>query len=105
MTAGALAFPTIVPSSVLGERAPSKRVHLGCIGVGGQGTGLMKNALYNKKAQVVAVCDCFASRREQALQTIKEIYQEQGRATDSEAKAYADFRKMLAREDIDGVII
>lgn len=104
-TLGTLAFPTIVPSTVFGKQAPSKRVHLGCIGVGGQGTGLMNNALYNKQAQVVAVCDCFASRRQKALDKIKTVYTEQGRAAEAKATAYADFREMLAREDIDGVII
>lgn len=105
VTTGAFAIPTIVPSSVFGETAPSNQVHLGCIGVGGQGTGLMKNALHNDSAKVVAICDCFASRREAALNTIKEIYMQQQRVTDIGAKAYADFRELLERKDIDGVII
>jgi hypothetical protein len=105
VTAGAFAIPTIVSSSVFGETAPSNRVHLASIGVGGQGSGLMRNALYNDKAQIVAVSDCFASRRQKALDTIKEIYTQQGREKDIGAKAYADFRELLGREDIDGVIV
>ncbi len=103
--AGAFGIPAIVPSSVFGETAPSNLVTVGCIGVGGQGTGLMKNTLYNKQARVVAVCDCFASRRQKALDTIKEIYTQQGRPEETGAKAYVDFRELLAREDIDCVII
>ena len=105
VTAGAFAIPTIVPSSVFGQTAPSNRVHLASIGIGGQGSGLMRNALYNDKAQIVAVSDCFASRRQKALDTIKEIYTKQGREKDIGAKAYADFRELLGREDIDGVIV
>lgn len=104
-TAGAFAIPTIVPSSVFGKAAPSNRVNIGCIGVGGQGSGLMKNALYNDQAQIVAVCDCFASRRQKALTTVKEIYNQTGRKSGIDAKEYVDFRELLTREDIDGVII
>lgn len=103
--AGTFAIPTFVPSSVFGKAAPSNRVHIGCIGVGGQGTHDMKNALYLDQAQVVAVSDCWVSRREKALKLINEIYTQQGRASDAAAKAYADFRELLAREDIDAVIV
>ncbi|AQT68143.1 Inositol 2-dehydrogenase [Anaerohalosphaera lusitana] len=102
---GALSIPTIVPSSVFGKNAPSNRVNIGCIGVGNQGSGLMKNVLYNDQAQVVAVCDCFASRRQAALDTIKDIYTQTGKESRINAKAYADFRELLAREDIDGITV
>lgn len=118
-TAFAVASPTIISSTALGQgntpetsekiqtniKAPSERVNLGFIGVGGRGGGLLRWALSNKQAQVVAVSDCFTSRRQKALKTIKETYAEQGRPADASAKDYADFREMLAREDIDGVVI
>jgi len=107
-TAFAAAVPTIISSAALGmgnTPAPSGRVNLGFIGVGGRGDRLMKGALYNKNAQVVAVCDCFGSKRKKALETIKDIYTKEGRQADAGAKAYADFRELLARKDIDGVVI
>ena len=104
-TAGVLSIPTVVPSSVFGKTAPSNKVHLASIGVGGQGSGLLRNASYNESAVVVAVSDCFASRRQNALNSIKEIYAQQGREKEFCAKEYADFRELLAREDIDGIII
>lgn len=118
-TAFAAAVPTIISSTALGMsnppapgekikgniKAPSGRVNLGFIGVGGRGGGLMRGALYNKNAQVVAVSDCFGSKREKALETIKDIYTKEGRQADTDAKEFADFREMLAREDIDGVVI
>jgi len=105
MTAGALSVPAIVPSTVFGETAPSNRINIGCIGVGNQGSGLMSNVLYNGQARVLAVCDCFASKRAKALGTIKEIYTRQNRLGDVNAKSYGDFRELLANKDIDGVII
>jgi len=35
--AAAVALPTIVPSSVFGAKAPSNRINMGCIGLGGMG--------------------------------------------------------------------
>ena len=105
-TAFAAAMPNIISSTALGKGntpAPSERVNLGFIGVGSRGSGLLGGTLSNKNAQVVAVSDCFASKRENALKAIKDSYTKQGRQV--EAKGYADFREMLAREDIDGVVI
>ena len=48
--AGAVAAPTIIPSTVLGKDAPSNKITLGLIGCGGQGTGNMRN-LMNQQAQ------------------------------------------------------
>ena len=62
----ALVMPTIVPSSVLGANAPSKRVALGHIGVGGQGSGVMNGFLGLAQGQSVAVCDPIKERREAA---------------------------------------
>ncbi len=62
-------------------------------------------ALQNKKAQVVAVSDCFTSRIQAALKAVSDTYAGQGRKADTPAKDYADFRQMLARPDIDGVVI
>ena len=56
----ALAFPYIVPSSVLGKAdnvAPSSRITMGSIGVGGMGTNNMRAFLNQSDVQVVAVCD------------------------------------------------
>ncbi|NLF56486.1 MAG: gfo/Idh/MocA family oxidoreductase, partial [Candidatus Hydrogenedens sp.] len=58
--AGAAAFPHIIPGSALGldgAVAPSNRITVGSIGVGGMGTGNLKGFLGQKRAQVLAVCD------------------------------------------------
>lgn len=65
----------------------------------------MRNALSNDQARVVAVSDCFGSERQKALETIKQTYTKNKRLTDVGAKAYADFRELLKRDDIGDVII
>jgi len=101
--AGAVAgFPYIVPSSVLGAAghvAPSDRIAVGCIGVGPQGSGLLRGTLGHQSAQVVAVCDVNALRREAARNAVDAHYKSTGCA------AYNDFRELLARNDIDAVVI
>jgi len=101
-TAAGIAFPYVIPSSALGANngvAPSNRIAVGCIGVGPQGTGLMSAALGHPEAQVVAVCDVNALRREAARNAVNSRY------NNSDCVVYNDFRELLAREDIDAVII
>jgi hypothetical protein len=63
-------FPYIVPSSVLGKGnnvAPSKRITMGFIGVGGMGTNNMRAFLNQDDVQVVAVCDVVKAGRGRCL--------------------------------------
>lgn len=95
--------PMFVPARVLGRDggvAPSNRITLGFIGVGGHGHGYnLKTFLYQDDAQAVAVCDVMADRRERAVNTINEKYGTTG------CRPYADFRELLAAKDIDAVCI
>lgn len=96
----AAAAPLIVSSRVLGENAPSKRVTLGCIGVGTHGFGAnLKSFLQEEDCQIVAVCDVFGSRRERARAEVNKKYGNQ------DCKMIADFREVLARPDIDVAVI
>lgn len=104
-SAFAAVIPTIVPSSVFGKSAPSNKVNLASIGVGGRGSALLRGALNLEQARVVAVSDCFESRRQRALNRIKEVYTRKKRTEEVGVKAYSDFREMLQRDDIDGVLI
>ena len=56
----AIAFPYIVPSSVLGKAgnvAPSNKITMGCIGTGNQGINDLKSFLEDERVQITAVCD------------------------------------------------
>jgi predicted dehydrogenase len=98
-TLAAAVAPQIIPSRLLGaETAPSNTIRLGHIGVGGQGSGLLRNFVNVKGAQSVAIADPFQSRREKAGAKVKEV---QGH----EPKLYNDFRELLADETIDAVVI
>ena len=98
-------FPTIVPSTVFGENAPSNRVAVGCIGVGGQGGSDMNNILRLEGAQILGVCDCFKDRRESRAKTVNDYYSSKTRQSYKSCEAYRDFRELLARPDIDAVTI
>lgn len=91
--------PQFIPSRVLGgETAPSRKIQLGHIGTGGQGTGLLRNFLSDEGAVSVAVADPYLERRQRAGGMIKETQKH-------EPKLYNDFRELLADKTIDAVII
>ena len=102
IAAAALALPHIVPASALGKDGqvpPSERVTLGSIGVGSMGRHDMKGLMKAEGSQVLAVCDVFKQRREQAKGIVDENY------GNNDCKVYNDFRDLLARKDIDAVCI
>jgi predicted dehydrogenase len=92
--AGAV-VPYAITTAALGDdKTPpaSERVTLGHIGVGNRGRSLLRGFLNCKGAQSVAAADAYKSRREAAAAMMK-------------GKAYADFRELLQRDDIDAVVI
>ncbi|MBE3098764.1 MAG: Gfo/Idh/MocA family oxidoreductase [Planctomycetes bacterium] len=108
--AGAAAAPYVITSSALGGAAgvppASERVALAHIGVGGQGSGLLGHFLGLGLGQSVAVCDCFQSRREKAAQRVEAAYTQRGGGGSYKGcTSYADFREVMARGDIDAVVI
>ena len=107
---GAISFPYVIPSSVFGRNgrvAPSERLVMGCIGAGWQGRGGMAGGAYSPKGgfisragvQVVAVCDVDTRHRNLARDIVNERYD------NKDCDAYNDFRDLLARDDIDMVLI
>ncbi len=94
-TAIAVGVPAIVPSSVFGADAPSNRIVMASIGVGGQGMGNMKGFNSKTGCEVVAVCDVDMKHRQRACDAIGL----------DEKSAYNDFREVLARNDIDAVSV
>jgi len=106
--AAAVATPYVVPASVLGADAPSNVLAVGSIGTGRMGHGDMRNALYqgldeSAGARLVAVCDLDLDRAKHAKADVEKRYKE--RNLQATVDAYQDFRKLLARKDIDAVTI
>jgi len=98
---GAVAAAYIVPSSAMGQDGsvlPSERITMGGIGLGGQGTRDMRNFMTCPDVQFVAVCDVDTDRRNEAKALVDQNY------GNKDCAAYSDFRKLLARDDIDAVL-
>lgn len=103
----AAAAPTLLPSRIWGaEVAPSERIQIGFIGVGTQGRGLLNNCLNRPNVAVVAVCDVDKTRRDNARKVVETHYAKKGGpGTSNTCLAFTDFRDLLARTDIDAVVI
>jgi myo-inositol 2-dehydrogenase / D-chiro-inositol 1-dehydrogenase len=94
------AVPYFVPASVLGAQAPSKRINIGFIGVGQHGVGWNLDAyLKLPAARVLMVCDVDGYRMRRAKAMVDAKYDNEDCAMSK------DFRDVLARKDIDAVMI
>ena len=106
----AVGFPTIVPSSVFGQDAPSNRINIGAIGVGRISRvhdmpGVWKYTTGARNNRILAVCDLYAPRVEQGKQLLNGVYSKQTGKDYSATIGYADYRELLANQEIDAVII
>jgi len=96
----AIAAPHIVTKSLLGAAAPSECVNVAQIGCGNIGSHYHIPILSRMPdVRIVAVADAYKSRRKAAAARLNKKY---GAGT---VKAYADFREILARQDVDAVIV
>jgi predicted dehydrogenase len=94
-TAASAAALTIVPRRVLGgpgESAPSEKLDIACIGVGGKGFDDVRNVMTEN---IVALCDVDDKRAAPAFEMFPK------------AKRYRDYRRMLEteRRNIDAVVV
>jgi len=103
MTAGAVALPYYVPAAAMGRGAtvaPSERIVMGGIGMGGRGSSDLRWMLNEPDVQWVAVCDVRKSHRRAAKNRVDK------KNGNKDCAEYIDMRKLLAeRTDIDAVLI
>jgi len=101
--AGAMALPYFLPASSLGKGgtvAPSERIVLGGIGLGGRGSGDISAMISEPDVQCVAICDVRKGQREAIKNMVDSRYGTKDCAT------YSDIRQFLAeRTDVDAVLI
>ena len=107
---GALSAPHIVPGSALGADgnvAPSERITVGMIGVGRQVVAYnMRQLLAEPDCQVVALCDVDRWRLAVTNERVANAYGGKGRCGKiGKVSRYTDYRQVLARDDIDAVMI
>ncbi len=113
----AVGLPSLVPASVMGADAPSNRINVGLIGCGHQSQRIVPSFLVHDDVQMLAVCDVNRQStgyyypdqvlgRETARRWVEEHYAEKAMSGAFQGcEAYSDFRRILAREDIDAVAI
>jgi predicted dehydrogenase len=101
-TAAAVAMPTFIPASALGadgRPAPSERITMGVVGWGMQGPSNTGNFMREADCQVVATCNIDKKHLEASVNAINGHYKNQ------DCKTYHDYREMMARSDIDTVML
>ncbi len=103
----ASAAPLFLPSRIWSaEKSANSRINLGFIGMGKMAHGHLPAFLGKAATQTVAVCDVDTTRRLDGKRIAEEHY---AKKTDSGTykgcDVYNDYRELLARKDIDAVVI
>ena len=102
LASAAAVAPTIIPASALGRGkrpSPNSRITMGVVGWGMMGPGNTAEFLKQADCQVVAACDLDTVPLQNAVNTINKHY------GNTDCKAYHDYREMMARPDIDTVML
>jgi predicted dehydrogenase len=92
----------IVPARVLGRGggvAPSNRIVLGGIGIGPRGRLVLGSMIAEPDVHYLATCDVQGALRESVKAMADEHY------GNKDCVMYRDFRELLARSDLDAVLI
>jgi len=120
-TAAVLTAPTIIPLSAIGrdQPAPSNRVTVGLIGCSARGFEVLRGFLRQPNAQIVAVCDVHNLHyrdlawgkgdgfgREPGQKLVESHYAaDKASGRYKGCTAFSDYHKLIARDDIDAVIV
>ena len=97
--AGAAVALTSSPFAYARRVSPSNRITIGIIGWGMIAPTNTKAFLSYDDCQVVAACDIHTGHLQAAVDTINTHY------GNKDCRAYHDYREMIARDDIDAVMI
>ena len=105
-TAGLIAVPSIVPSSVFGKNAPSNKINIAQIGCGRIARGHdLPGTMQHDVARVIAVCDVDRNRLKDGTKLVEDYYNKKLGEKYIDVKMYEDYKEMLLNPDIDAVII
>ncbi len=107
-SAAGVALPLLLPGHVWAARTgANEKIHLGFVGNGTQGRYLLGNCLAREEVVVLAVSDVDSNRRANARKMVEDQYAggKGGGTPGTRCAEYADFRDLLARSDLDGVVI
>lgn len=82
----------------LAGTSPNERINMGFIGMGGMGTGRLREFLGQDDVNPVAICDVDQSHLDQAIEEVK-------KRREVTVDGYRDFRDLIERTDIDAVTV
>lgn len=103
VSGASLVLPSLVPATVLGKDgavAPSEMVNVGFIGTGSHGIHRnLRMYLQQPDAKILTVCDVDSRAMDKAKKEVDEKY------GNTDCGTTKDFREILARDDIDTVMI
>jgi myo-inositol 2-dehydrogenase / D-chiro-inositol 1-dehydrogenase len=103
--AGILVLPEILKHASYGKANQNKLIQFAQIGCGREGTVDFKGTMeHTDLCRMVAVCDLDSRRAGIAKKSVEDFYKNKGEAS-VDIKAYHDFHDVLARPDIDAVIV
>ena len=97
-----LMIPQVIPGTVLGKDggvAPSERIVMAGLGIGNRGGYDLGCFLHEPDAQFVTICDVRADNRKRAKDAVDTRY------GNKDCTTCIDMNEMLARSDIDAVLI
>lgn len=98
--------PFFIQASRSGAAPPGERITLACIGVGNQGGTDTRMFLGDPRVQIVASCDVDLARANAMAAQIERHYGQQSASGRFRGCAVTqDFREIIARDDIDAVMI
>jgi len=105
--AAVVGVPMIVPRSVFGaeeQAPPSERITVGFIGCGKMANDYHLSTLLRfGDVQALAVCEVDKTRRQHAKKRVEDAYSKNGDYKGCDE--YTDFRELIARDDVDAVVI
>jgi myo-inositol 2-dehydrogenase/D-chiro-inositol 1-dehydrogenase len=101
-----LLLPIFLPRTYLfgAQTPPSRQIRIAQIGCGRMGSDDMRSTMKHGLCRMVAVCDLDAKRLESARAEVEAFYKKKGESR-VEVNAYRDYHDVLARQDIDAVIV
>jgi predicted dehydrogenase len=95
----ALALPYVMAGCATARKSPAEKITVGIVGCGGQGTNNTHTFLDHAGCRVVAACDVDQSHLQEVVDLVNKHYKNQ------DCKGYHDYRELLARRDIDAVML
>ncbi|NLF68649.1 MAG: Gfo/Idh/MocA family oxidoreductase [Candidatus Anammoximicrobium sp.] len=95
LAAAGLAAPYLIPSGVLafqGHPGANDRIGIGGVGIGRQGSGVLRGAVGSKDCRFIGIADVFLSRAQELCKKL------------GGGEAYQDYRRLLERKDVDAIV-